>query len=188
MASSIPRPAQLDMKSNGKSVRLDGSRAADTGPIVGEPAPRTERVLSTAPQGPRVPSTSWLRPPHHQLLEQHDLLIANLFARVRVGLRQYPREVSARASPRISRRHRVPGESTQHHAPAPRLPPTSSVTDRALRAIVSCRAACGSHTCQGASSGQALANLITPSSWHRGPTRQLDLRLIEWYRATAAPA
>jgi glucose-6-phosphate isomerase len=76
---------QLDMESNGKSVRLDGSPVAgDTGPIVwGEPGTNGQHAFyQLLHQGTRIVPADFIgfARAHHGLQEHHDLLMANLFA------------------------------------------------------------------------------------------------------------
>jgi glucose-6-phosphate isomerase len=76
---------QLDMESNGKSVRLDGSAVAgDTGPIVwGEPGTNGQHAFyQLLHQGTHIVPVDFIgfATPHHPYREHHDLLMANLFA------------------------------------------------------------------------------------------------------------
>jgi glucose-6-phosphate isomerase len=76
---------QLDMESNGKSVRLDGSGVAgDTGPIVwGEPGTNGQHAFyQLLHQGTRIVPVDFIgfATPHHPFREHHDLLMSNLFA------------------------------------------------------------------------------------------------------------
>jgi glucose-6-phosphate isomerase len=76
---------QLDMESNGKSVRLDGSAVVtDTGPIVwGEPGTNGQHAFyQLLHQGTRVVPVDFIgfARPHHPYQEHHDLLMANLLA------------------------------------------------------------------------------------------------------------
>ncbi len=76
---------QLDMESNGKSVRLDGSPVrSDTGPIVwGEPGTNGQHAFyQLLHQGTRVVPVDFIgfATPHHPYREHHDLLVANLIA------------------------------------------------------------------------------------------------------------
>lgn len=76
---------QLDMESNGKSVRIDGSPVAgDTGPIVwGEPGTNGQHAFyQLLHQGTRIVPVDFVgfANPHHSAREHHDLLMANLFA------------------------------------------------------------------------------------------------------------
>ena len=76
---------QLDMESNGKSVRLDGSGVVgDTGPIVwGEPGTNGQHAFyQLLHQGTRIVPVDFIgfATPHHPYREHHDLLMSNLFA------------------------------------------------------------------------------------------------------------
>jgi glucose-6-phosphate isomerase len=76
---------QLDMESNGKSVRLDGSPVSvDTGPIVwGEPGTNGQHAFyQLLHQGTRVVPADFIgfANPHHRHRQHHDLLVANLIA------------------------------------------------------------------------------------------------------------
>jgi len=76
---------QLDMESNGKSVRLDGTPVTmATGPIVwGEPGTNGQHAFyQLLHQGTRVVPADFLgfANPHHSHRNHHDLLIANLIA------------------------------------------------------------------------------------------------------------
>ena len=76
---------QLDMESNGKSVRLDGSPVTlDTGPIVwGEPGTNGQHAFyQLLHQGTRIVPADFIgfANPHHPYRHHHDLLVANLIA------------------------------------------------------------------------------------------------------------
>jgi glucose-6-phosphate isomerase len=76
---------QLDMESNGKSVRLDGTAViGETGPIVwGEPGTNGQHAFyQLLHQGTRIVPVDFIgfATPHHPYREHHDLLMANLFA------------------------------------------------------------------------------------------------------------
>jgi glucose-6-phosphate isomerase len=76
---------QLDMESNGKSVRLDGSPVTtSTGPIVwGEPGTNGQHAFyQLLHQGTRIVPVDFIgfANPHHPHRDHHDLLMANLFA------------------------------------------------------------------------------------------------------------
>jgi glucose-6-phosphate isomerase len=76
---------QLDMESNGKRVRLDGSTVeGDTGPIVwGEPGTNGQHAFyQLLHQGTRVVPVDFIgfATPNHPYRDHHDLLMANLFA------------------------------------------------------------------------------------------------------------
>ena len=76
---------QLDMESNGKSVRLDGSPVTtSTGPIVwGEPGTNGQHTFyQLLHQGTRIVPVDFIgfANPHHPHRDHHDLLMSNLFA------------------------------------------------------------------------------------------------------------
>jgi glucose-6-phosphate isomerase len=76
---------QLDMESNGKSVRIDGTPVpTDTGPIVwGEPGTNGQHAFyQLLHQGTRVVPVDFIgfATPHHPYRDHHDLLVANLIA------------------------------------------------------------------------------------------------------------
>jgi glucose-6-phosphate isomerase len=76
---------QLDMESNGKRVRLDGSPVdGDTGPIVwGEPGTNGQHAFyQLLHQGTRVVPADLIgfATPNHPYRHHHDLLMSNLFA------------------------------------------------------------------------------------------------------------
>ena len=76
---------QLDMESNGKSVRVDGRPVSTgTGPIVwGEPGTNGQHAFfQLLHQGTRVVPVDFIgvARPNHPYRHQHDLLVANLFA------------------------------------------------------------------------------------------------------------
>ena len=76
---------QLDMESNGKRVRLDGSPVeGDTGPIVwGEPGTNGQHAFyQLLHQGTRIVPVDFIgfATPNHPYREHHDLLVSNLFA------------------------------------------------------------------------------------------------------------
>jgi glucose-6-phosphate isomerase len=76
---------QLDMESNGKSVRLDGTRVdTTTGPVVwGEPGTNGQHAFyQLLHQGTRLVPIDFIgfATPNHAHRHHHDLLMANLFA------------------------------------------------------------------------------------------------------------
>lgn len=76
---------QLDMESNGKRVKLDGTPVdGDTGPIVwGEPGTNGQHAFyQLLHQGTRVVPADFIgfARPNHPYQHHHDLLMANLFA------------------------------------------------------------------------------------------------------------
>jgi glucose-6-phosphate isomerase len=76
---------QLEMESNGKRVRLDGSSVdGDTGPIVwGEPGTNGQHAFyQLLHQGTRIVPADFIgfATPNHPYRNHHDLLMSNLFA------------------------------------------------------------------------------------------------------------
>ena len=77
---------QLDMESNGKSVRLDGSpvdgrhRARSCGASRARTASTPSTNCSTRAPGSCPPTSSASPTPHHPYRHHHDLLVANLIA------------------------------------------------------------------------------------------------------------
>jgi glucose-6-phosphate isomerase len=76
---------QLDMESNGKRVKLDGSAVdGDTGPIVwGEPGTNGQHAFyQLLHQGTRIVPVDFIgfATPNHPYRHHHDLLMSNLFA------------------------------------------------------------------------------------------------------------
>ena len=102
---------QLDMESNGKSVRLDGSPVSTaTGPIVwGEPGTNGQHAFyQLLHQGTEIVPADFIgfANPHHDLRDHHDLLVANLIAQTEAlafGETTDPRSRGAR-SPATARR------------------------------------------------------------------------------------
>jgi glucose-6-phosphate isomerase len=112
---------QLDMESNGKSVRLDGSPVSTaTGPIVwGEPGTNGQHAFyQLLHQGTRVVPVDFIgfANPHHPHRHHHDLLLANLFAQA---------EALAFGRPDAPEPHRrFPGNRPSTTILAPRLTPS----------------------------------------------------------------
>jgi glucose-6-phosphate isomerase len=104
---------QLDMESNGKSVRADGGRVrTTTGPIIwGEPGTNGQHAFfQLLHQGTRLVPVDFIgiARPHHGLLEQHDLLMANLFAQGEaMAFGKTLDEVVAEGTPPHQQAHRV---------------------------------------------------------------------------------
>ncbi len=122
---------QLDMESNGKRVRLDGGEvAATTGPIVwGEPGTNGQHAFyQLLHQGTRLVPIDFIgfAQPNHELLEQHDLLMANLFAQGEaLAFGKTLAEVVAEGVPEHQQAHRVfPGDRPSTTILAPRLTPS----------------------------------------------------------------
>jgi len=126
---------QLDMESNGKRVRLDGGAVATTtGPIVwGEPGTNGQHAFyQLLHQGTRLVPIDFIgfaqpnfAQPNHDLLAQHDLLMANLFAQSEaLALGKTLEEVVAEGVPSHQQVHRVfPGNRPSTTILAPRLTP-----------------------------------------------------------------
>ena len=83
---------QLDMESNGKSVRRDGSPAEHaTGPVIwGEPGTNGQHAFyQLIHQGTRLIPADFLAPMncHHRLPDHHEKLLANCFAQTEALMR-----------------------------------------------------------------------------------------------------
>ena len=121
---------QLDMESNGKRVRLDGGDVSTTtGPIVwGEPGTNGQHAFyQLLHQGTRLVPIDFIgfAQPNHALLEQHDLLMANLFAQGEaLAFGKTLAGVVAEGVPAHQQVHRVfPGNRPSTTILAPRLTP-----------------------------------------------------------------
>ena len=111
---------QLDMESNGKRVRLDGSPVTTaTGPVVwGEPGTNGQHAFyQLLHQGTRVVPADLIgfARPNHPHLDHHDLLVANLLAqseapRVRQDARRGRRGGDPRPSDRAQGLPREPAD------------------------------------------------------------------------------
>ena len=179
---------QLDMESNGKSVRLDGSPVtAGTGPIVwGEPGTNGQHAFyQLLHQGTRIVPADFIgfANPHHPYRDHHDLLVANLIA-----------QSEALAFGRL--RPDEPWRSFEGDRPS-----TTIVADQLTPSVLGQLIALYEHIVfvqgvvwgidsfdqWGVELGKELANQITPelsgadSREHDSSTRAL----IEWYRARA---
>jgi glucose-6-phosphate isomerase len=126
---------QLDMESNGKRVRLDGSPVTtDTGPIVwGEPGTNGQHAFyQLLHQGTRLVPVDFIgfARPNHPLLDQHDLLMSNLFAQGEaLAFGKTIDEVRAEGVPEHQQAHRVfPGNRPSTTILAPRLTPSCSAS------------------------------------------------------------
>ena len=115
---------QLDMESNGKSVRLDGQPVSTTtGPIVwGEPGTNGQHAFyQLLHQGTRLVPIDFIgfAQPNHPLLDQHDLLMANLFAQGEaLAFGKTLDEVIAEGIPAApAGAPRVPRQPPEHHDP-----------------------------------------------------------------------
>jgi glucose-6-phosphate isomerase len=112
---------QLDMESNGKRVRLDGSPvAAGTGPVVwGEPGTNGQHAFfQLLHQGTQIVPVDFIgfAEPSHPYRHHHDLLMANLFAQA---------EALAFGRPNPTEPHRdFPGDRPSTMILADRLTPS----------------------------------------------------------------
>jgi glucose-6-phosphate isomerase len=104
---------QLDMESNGKSVRLDGSAvSAQTGPVVwGTPGTNGQHAyFQLLHQGTRLVPADFIGflHPNHELGDHHDLLMANLFAQTEaLAFGRTHAEVAAEGVPAAQVPHRT---------------------------------------------------------------------------------
>jgi glucose-6-phosphate isomerase len=178
---------QLDMESNGKSVRLDGAPVTmGTGPVVwGEPGTNGQHAFfQLLHQGTRIVPCDFIgfARPHHPYQEHHDLLMANLFAQA---------EALAFGRANAAEPHR--------HFPGDR-PSTTILADRLTPSVLGQLVALYEHIVfvqgvvwgidsfdqWGVELGKELANRITPEltgepapELHDSSTNEL----IAWYRA-----
>jgi glucose-6-phosphate isomerase len=187
---------QLDMESNGKSVRLDGSPVTTaTGPIVwGEPGTNGQHAFyQLLHQGTRfvpVDMIGFARP-HHTLQHHHDLLMANLFAQTEaLAFGKTADEARAEGIAPAQVAHRVfPGNRPSTTILADQLTPSTLGQLIALYEhkvfVQGCVWGINSFDQWGVELGKALANRITPeltgvaTADHDSSTTAL----IEWYRA-----
>jgi glucose-6-phosphate isomerase len=186
---------QLDMESNGKRVRIDGSTVSTTtGPIVwGEPGTNGQHAFyQLLHQGTRLVPIDFLgfAQPNHPLIAQHDLLIANLFAQGEaLAFGKSLEEVRAEGVPEHQQAHRVfPGNRPSTTILAPRLTPSTLGQLIALyEHVVFVQGAVwgiNSFDQWGVELGKALANRITPELTGDDPPSHdaSTAALIEWYR------
>ncbi|MEA3184685.1 MAG: glucose-6-phosphate isomerase [Ilumatobacteraceae bacterium] len=187
---------QLDMESNGKTVRLDGEAVSTTtGPIVwGEPGTNGQHAFyQLLHQGTRLVPIDFIgfAQPNHPLLDQHDLLMANLFAQGEaLAFGKTLEEVIAEGIPPHQQAHRVfPGNRPSTTILAPRLTPNVLGQLIALYEHIVFVQGCvwdiNSFDQWGVELGKALANRITPELT-TNDTPQHDsstTALIEWYRS-----
>jgi glucose-6-phosphate isomerase len=121
---------QLDMESNGKSVRLDGTPVdVDTGPIVwGQPGTNGQHAFyQLIHQGTRLVPCDFIGfvEPDHVVGDQHDLLMANFFAQTEaLAFGKTRMQVEAEGVPAEQVPHRVfPGNRPTNTLLAPKLTP-----------------------------------------------------------------
>jgi glucose-6-phosphate isomerase len=182
---------QLDMESNGKSVRLDGSPVTTaTGPIVwGEPGTNGQHAFyQLLHQGTEVVPADFIgfANPHHGHREHHDLLVANLIAQTEALAfgRDRPDE---------------PWRSFAGDRPTTTIV-ALSLTPAVLGSLVALYEhivfvqgvvwGINSFDQWGVELGKELANRITPELTGAGGDGDHDAStaaLIEWYRANRAP-
>ncbi len=187
---------QLDMESNGKRVRLDGSAVTtDTGPIVwGEPGTNGQHAFyQLLHQGTRLVPVDFIgfARPNHPLIEQHDLLMANLFAQGEaLAFGKTLAEVRAEGIPEHQQAHRVfPGNRPSTTILASQLTPSVLGQLIALYEhivfVQGCVWGVNSFDQWGVELGKALANKITPElTGDAEPSHDSSTTaLIEWYRA-----
>ncbi len=186
---------QLDMESNGKSVRLDGSPVTtSTGPVVwGEPGTNGQHAFyQLLHQGTRLVPIDFIgfAEPNHTLYAQHDLLVANLFAQGEaLAFGKTLDEVIAEGIPAHQQHARVfPGNRPTTTILAPRLTPRVLGELIALyEHIVFVQGTVwgiNSFDQWGVELGKALANKITPelSATDVPQHDSSTSALIEWYR------
>ncbi|HNJ98526.1 MAG TPA: glucose-6-phosphate isomerase [Ilumatobacteraceae bacterium] len=186
---------QLDMESNGKRVRLDGGDVSvATGPVVwGEPGTNGQHAFyQLLHQGTHLVPVDFIgfARPNHPLVEQHDLLISNLFAQGEaLAFGKTAAEVAAEGNPAELVAHKTfPGNRPSTTIMAPRLTPDVLGQLIALyEQIVFVQGVVwgvNSFDQWGVELGKVLANRITPeltaadSPAHDASTSAL----IEWYR------
>jgi glucose-6-phosphate isomerase len=192
---------QLDMESNGKGVRLDGQPVTtSTGPIVwGEPGTNGQHAFyQLLHQGTRLVPIDFIgfARPNHSLIEQHDLLMANLFAQGEaLAFGKTLDEVIAEGVPAHQQPHRVfPGNRPSTTIVAQRLTPNVLGQLIALYEhivfVQGCVFGVNSFDQWGVELGKALANKITPelTATDAPPHDSSTVALIEWYRANRAAA
>jgi glucose-6-phosphate isomerase len=178
---------QLDMESNGKRVKLDGSPVdGDTGAIVwGEPGTNGQHAFyQLLHQGTHVVPADFIgfAEPNHPYQDHHDLLIANLFA-------QAEALAFGRSNPEEPYRD-FPGDRPSTMILAERLTPSTLGQLIALyEHIVFVQGALwgiDSFDQWGVELGKELANRITPELTGEPEPARHDSSTnaaIEWYRA-----
>jgi glucose-6-phosphate isomerase len=190
---------QLDMESNGKSRRLDGEAVTtSTGPIVwGEPGTNGQHAFyQLLHQGTRLVPIDFIgfAQGNDPLLEQHDLLMANLFAQGEaLAFGKTLEEVAAEGVPLHQQAHRTfPGNRPSTTILAPRLTPHVLGQLIALYEHIVFVQGCvwdiNSFDQWGVELGKALANRITPELTGTEPPQHDSSTnaMIEWYRAGRA--
>jgi glucose-6-phosphate isomerase len=194
---------QLDMESNGKRVRLDGTPVgASTGPVVwGEPGTNGQHAFyQLLHQGTHLIPCDFIgfAHPHHRYQEHHDLLMANLFAQTEaLAFGKTAQEAAAEGIETAQVPHRTfPGNRPTTTIVAPQLTPSVLGQLIALyeHKVFVQGAVWGINSFDqwGVELGKALANRITPelvsSDAPAGSHDSSTNALIEWYRATRSPS
>ncbi len=187
---------QLDMESNGKSVRVDGSPVGTgTGPIVwGEPGTNGQHAFfQLLHQGTHLVPVDFIgfAEPNHPHLDQHDLLMANLFAQGEaLAFGKTLDEVRDEGVPEHQQAHRVfPGNRPSTTILAPRLTPAVLGQLIALYEHVvfvqGCVWGVNSFDQWGVELGKVLAGRIAPElAGDVAPRHDSSTTaMIEWYRA-----
>ncbi len=128
---------QLDMESNGKGVRLDGSAAASSGPVIwGEPGTNGQHSFyQLIHQGTRLVPCDFLAPckSHNPVGQHHAILLSNFFAQ--------PEALMAGKTEAEVRRETPDDQRTVPHKVFPGNRPSNSilfekVTPRTLGSLV----------------------------------------------------
>jgi glucose-6-phosphate isomerase len=189
---------QLDMESNGKGVRRDGTPVSiDTGPVVwGEPGTNGQHAFyQLLHQGTRLVPVDMIgfADPNHPDRPHHDLLMANLFAQSEaLAFGKTAEEAAADGIPPAQIPHRVfTGNRPSTTIVAQRLTPRILGQLIALYEhkvfVQGCVWDVNSFDQWGVELGKALANRITPElTADEAPAGAHDSStnaLIEWYRA-----
>jgi glucose-6-phosphate isomerase len=190
---------QLDMESNGKRVHLDGSAVAtSTGPIVwGEPGTNGQHAFfQLLHQGTHLVPVDFIgfARPNHPLVDQHDLLMANMFAQAEaLAFGRTLDEVVADGVPEHQQAHRVfPGNRPSTTIVAEQLTPSVLGQLIALYEhivfVQGCVWGVNSFDQWGVELGKALATRLLPEltgdadNTHDSSTSAL----VDWYRAHRA--
>jgi glucose-6-phosphate isomerase len=188
---------QLDMESNGKSVRLDGARVeVPTGPVVwGTPGTNGQHAYyQLIHQGTRMIPCDFIgfSRPSHPLGRHHDLLMANLFAQTEaLGFGKTREEVQAEGTPA----HQIPHRTFEGNRPTNTILATE-LTPRVLGQLIALYEHkvftqgviwnIDSFDQWGVELGKALANAIVPeleSEDEPGPSHNSSTNtLIRRYR------
>jgi glucose-6-phosphate isomerase len=190
---------QLDMESNGKRVHLDGAEVSTTtGPIVwGEPGTNGQHAFfQLLHQGTHLVPVDFIgfARPNHPLLDQHDLLMANMFAQAEaLAFGRTLDEVVADGVPEHQQAHRVfPGNRPSTTIVAERLTPSVLGQLIALYEhivfVQGCVWGVNSFDQWGVELGKALATRLLPElagdADHTHDTS--TSALVAWYRAHRA--